>query len=421
MQRVPNPLTFLLVLCPVCASAGQQTLSPGTVLIDRLTDTDPRLSSAPGGPFKTYVVNADRGDTLTIELTSDDFDARLVVTDTAGRRLEADDSGAGACNARLTLAPRRPTTYRVLSSASTPFGIGTYRLALTRGHPPAPPKQAKCAAFLGIVGMLQVGQAVRDTIEPADRQFRDSTRFRRYVLPLDSGQTVTIDLHSDDFDAFLILERGRGEMLQSSTHGAGGCNARLVYHAPEHRPVIVVANTARPRQRGAFTLRVSAGAQRLESAGGCRGEDTVRIAAAAAPPPRSPGASRSDPSVGPRTIAVGQAALGEVTVQDVPLPSDGTYTQDWLLEGEAGQTLTIDLQSDEFDPFLYLVGPGIERWIQDDDSGGNCNARISTTLPATGSYRIIVNTAVRNTFGRFSLTVSPGSTPPSLARCARVQ
>ena len=418
MRRVPV-LAMLQVFTAVRVTAGQQTLTPGSVVTDRLTGAEPRLSSAPAGPYKTYMVTASPGDTLTVELASDDFDARLVVTDTAGRRLDADDNSAGACNARLTLVPRRSRMYRVLSSASTPYAVGSYRLALMRGPAPPAPKKAVCRAFLGVVGMLQEGQTLHDTIGLGDRQFRDSTRFRRYVLPLDSGRTVTIDLLSDDFDTFLIVERGRGEMLQSSNDGAGACNARLVYRAADDRPVMVVANTARPGETGAFTLRASAGARLPEPMVPCRGGDTARVASTRLQLP--PAENSSDGDVLPRTIAVGQAALGAVTAQDNLLPSDGTLMQAWLLEGEAGQTVTIDLQSDEFDPFLYLVGPGIERSIQDDDSGGNCNARISTMLPATGTFSIIVNTAARNTFGRFSLSVSPGATPPSLARCARVR
>jgi hypothetical protein len=122
-----------------------------------------------------------------------------------------------------------------------------------------------------------------------------------------------------------------------------------------------------------------------------------------------------------RVIGVGQRAVGSVTARDAILPSDSTYAQTWAIEGRAGQTVTIDLQSAEFDPFLYLDGPGLERRLQDDDSGGNCNARLTATFPRSATYTIVVNTAVRNATGRFTLSVTAGSTPASLARCARVQ
>jgi hypothetical protein len=122
-----------------------------------------------------------------------------------------------------------------------------------------------------------------------------------------------------------------------------------------------------------------------------------------------------------RVIGVGQRAVGTMTARDVILPSDSTYAQTWAIEGRAGQTVTIDLQSEEFDPFLYLDGPGFERRLQDDDSGGGCNARLTARFPQSATYTIVVNTAVRNATGRFTLSVTAGSTPASLARCARVQ
>jgi hypothetical protein len=134
-----------------------------------------------------------------------------------------------------------------------------------------------------------------------------------------------------------------------------------------------------------------------------------------------PAASADTAAPGTRTIAVGKTARGAVTARDERLPSDSTYAQAWTIDGRAGETVTIDLRSDEFDPFLYLDGPGIARALQDDDSGGACNARLTATFPQTGTYRIVVNTAARNATGRFTLSVAAGSTPPSLARCARTQ
>lgn len=137
---------------------------------------------------------------------------------------------------------------------------------------------------------------------------------------------------------------------------------------------------------------------------------------------QSPRAAASSDTAGParRTIAVGKTALGVVTARDTRL-ADSTYAQDWAIEGRAGETVTIDLRSDEFDPFLFLDGPGIARRLQDDDSGGACNARLTATFPQTGTYRIVVNTLARKATGRFTLSVAAGSMSPSLARCARPQ
>jgi serine protease Do len=122
-----------------------------------------------------------------------------------------------------------------------------------------------------------------------------------------------------------------------------------------------------------------------------------------------------------RRIAVGESVAGALTTHDHELAADSTYAQEWRLDGRAGETITIDLAAADFDPFVFLLGPGITRPQQDDDGGGDCNARLTATFPATGTYTVVVNTAQKRTTGRFTLTVTAGSRLPSLARCARVR
>ena len=122
------------------------------------------------------------------------------------------------------------------------------------------------------------------------------------------------------------------------------------------------------------------------------------------------------------SIDVGQTQQGSLTRNDVLLDSDTTYAQAWTIQGRASQTITIDLESDAFDAYLFLRGPGVAggRDFQDDDSGGNCNARLTATFPQSGEYEIVVNTAGQHYMtGAFTLSVTSGSKPKSLAACHR--
>jgi serine protease Do len=47
--------------------------------------------------------------------------------------------------------------------------------------------------------------------------------------------------------------------------------------------------------------------------------------------------------------------------------------------------------SDEFDAYGQLLDAAGNRLAEDDDGGGNLNARITFTLPATGQFQIVVN------------------------------
>ncbi|HXI63859.1 MAG TPA: PPC domain-containing protein [Gemmatimonadales bacterium] len=131
------------------------------------------------------------------------------------------------------------------------------------------------------------------------------------------------------------------------------------------------------------------------------------------PPPPPPPAVRG-------TIAPGDTVRDSLTRRDVLLRTENTYALEWRLAGRGGTTVTIDLASDAFDAYVFLLGPGLEKTApQDDDSGGRCNARLTVRFPKTGDYFIVVTTSDRLATGPFVLTVTSGSRPVSLAPCTR--
>jgi CHAT domain-containing protein len=84
---------------------------------------------------------------------------------------------------------------------------------------------------------------------------------------------------------------------------------------------------------------------------------------------------------------------------------DGTYYETHTFSGTAGETLTFDLVSDEFDAYLILESPTGEWIAQDDDGGEGTNARIVLTLPSTGTYTLVVNTYGPGETGTYQLQV----------------
>ncbi len=90
------------------------------------------------------------------------------------------------------------------------------------------------------------------------------------------------------------------------------------------------------------------------------------------------------------SIAAGATIRDSLGRRDVLLAAESTYAQQWKLAGTAGQIITIDLVSEAFDAYAFLLGPGLDKPPQDDDSGGRCNARLTVRLPQTGAYTIVV-------------------------------
>ena len=78
-------------------------------------------------------------------------------------------------------------------------------------------------------------------------------------------------------------------------------------------------------------------------------------------------------------------------------------------EGRAGQIVVIDLISDEFDAYLLLLNSDNVLIAWDDDDSGT-NARITLTLPTSGTYSILANSFAAGETGNYQLTVQPETT-----------
>lgn len=63
--------------------------------------------------------------------------------------------------------------------------------------------------------------------------------------------------------------------------------------------------------------------------------------------------------------------------------------QSYAVDMSAGEFVTIAMTSDEFDPWLRLLGPNGEEVAFNDDFGGTLNARIVYNVPISGEYTII--------------------------------
>jgi hypothetical protein len=213
----------------------------------------------------------------------------------------------------------------------------------------------------------------------------------------------------------------RGDDLDASVindDGGPGCSARISRSFPSRGPYRILVNTTSDpeKQTGRFSLSITQGSKPVQETN----------ANSDCQPPQAPthssssAASTSAAAAG-HAIAIGQTQQGAISRSDVLLTSDSTYAQSWTIQGRAGTTVTIDLESDDFDAYLFLRGPGISggRDFQDDDSGGNCHARLTATFPQNGAYEVVVNTADHYATGSFTLSVTSGSKTKSVSRCNR--
>jgi hypothetical protein len=172
----------------------------------------------------------------------------------------------------------------------------------------------------------------------------------RWTFFGEAGDMVTIAMNSTDFDAYLeLLGPDETEVARDDDSG-GNLNALIgAFSLPETGTYTIVARSFSSTAEGAYTLELEL-------------FDPGEVAE-------------------PGEIAYGDSQ--RVVLSD----PDGDR---WTFSGEAGDMVTIAMNSDDFDAYLELLGPDKTEVARDDDSGGNLNALITGfILPATGEYTIV--------------------------------
>ncbi|NES76163.1 MAG: trypsin-like serine protease [Okeania sp. SIO1H6] len=105
---------------------------------------------------------------------------------------------------------------------------------------------------------------------------------------------------------------------------------------------------------------------------------------------------------------------GNLDSESNVLPVDNSYYDLYAFEGLAGQKISIDMSSNKIDSYLILLSSNGQELAQDDDSGGEKNARIVITLPENGTYKLLANSYEAGESGEYRLkieSVSPRIRP----------
>ena len=106
--------------------------------------------------------------------------------------------------------------------------------------------------------------------------------------------------------------------------------------------------------------------------------------------------------------------LGTLAESDLALTSNESLYDSYPLQGRAGQSLNIVVESQEFDTTLMIFdGEGNLVQENDDIDTNNTNSALTITLPNNDEYYIIVNAYDSQGSGDYNLTVRSQSVSPS--------
>ncbi|WP_419939801.1 caspase family protein [Candidatus Palauibacter sp.] len=227
----------------LAAAAEPEIVSVGTYS-GSLTETDPRL--ADGQFYDEWWYEGLAGERLGISATSEAFDTYLMAyrADLASDLafLGDDDDGGSGTSSALTVQLHADGPYAIVVSSYASGELGPYQLMI---EPRRPAIVAGSARDFELV-------STHDTLG-------DGTHYRTWDYYGEAGEQLTVSMDSKDFDAYLILGRGRVgsnfEWLEEDDDGGLDTNARLSLSLPEDGLYTIVANSDTPAV-GTFTLQV---------------------------------------------------------------------------------------------------------------------------------------------------------------------
>ena len=111
-----------------------------------------------------------------------------------------------------------------------------------------------------------------------------------------------------------------------------------------------------------------------------------------------------DAIASPTTLTLdGKAIASVLNANDNTLP-DGSYYKAYRFQGQAGQSVLIEMRGNGIDPYLVLFDQKGRKIAEDDDGGGGKNARLAITLPSTGIYTLYANSYEVGETGSFTLS-----------------
>lgn len=352
---------------PVSSSA----LRIGGSVSGRLESGDSTLTSGEYVDVLTFEGRA--GQQVTIDMTSRQFDAYVMLRGPSGFAEENDDRpGGGTTDAQVSVRLPASGTYRIQATSYQPGETGDYRITLSEGQ----------AAFAGSEGggAVRLGESNSGRLSTGDTQIATGEYVDGWTLTGRPGTRYAVRLNSTAFDPYLMV---RGANLSEDNDdepgGRGSRNSMLEFVMPADGEAMIIATSYQPGETGAYALTVT------ETGGGSSG-----------------GALQSG-----GTLQIGQSLNGRLSDGDQTLRS-GEYMQVFTLRGRAGDQIELRLASSQFDPYVFITGPGDFADANDDDPSGEdgVNSRLTVTLPADGDYQVVATSYAAGETGSFRLTAN---------------
>ncbi|MFP4549319.1 MAG: PPC domain-containing protein [Spirochaetales bacterium] len=236
---------------PVEPGAGSFELSIEELDVDPLLYSDGYLLSdgeqiraialPPAGVSENiasrFRFQATQGERIEIELRSGDFDSYLEVIAPGGMSYDDDDS-AGYPDSRLTFIAPETGTYETFAGALNRSTAGVFTLVLRR------------------LGTAEIIVESRGELSSRDETDITGKHYDLYRFTAGRGETVTLEVQSDDFDAYIILRNSDGEILSRDDDGGSGLNSKIEYQIESTGSYELVVTSLSIGSVGSYSVQI---------------------------------------------------------------------------------------------------------------------------------------------------------------------
>lgn len=337
-----------------------------------LAKGDQTLTS--GEYMDTYLLEGRTGERIILDLRSSDFNPYLILISPDEVHFENDDFEGDPHRSLLLLDLEESGTYTVAVTTYKSGETGSYDLHI----------QQNIEEEAGGGSRQEYG-----ALSPGDQTLSTGEYLDVFTFDGIPGQHAVIDVYSAEFDTYLIVT-GPGEVWNDNDDAEGNPGHSIVeMDITETGTYRAMVTSYEEGETGEYELLIQI--NDIPQGSGGAGE-----------------VGRSQRDV--RQIEMGGSLTGMLEDGDGKLEG-GEYRDFIAFDGTAGQSISVEMSSSDFDTYLGLVLPTEEIIDNDDYEGSQSRSRIDLTLRDNGRYHIIATSYNSGETGTYQVTLQSGAAP----------
>ena len=296
-----------------------------------------------------YSWEAKEGDVVVITLESDDFDTYLAVTSDLSDDYHwfNDDYQSLTSRSQIELTVPESGEYTVSVTSYDARETGAYRLSFAK---------------------LEV-RVEEGRLSEQDETLENGEYIDWYEIEGRPGEMIVLDLTSDDFDTYLILDDPHGSRLENDDWQSETMHSHVENNMFDEGVHRVGVTSYEAEETGQYKLTIS-------FREGIRYEE----------------------------IDESQQLHRQLKGDEITL-ADGSLADGYLFWAEEDDTVLITMESEDFDTFLIIRGPsGMDE--ENDDYEGTTNSRIAFRCRKSGRYQLIATSFEAGDTGQYDLNIN---------------